>query len=140
VSRLQELSFQVELERMARELGADLFGVADLTSAQDFVCKQGGEHLRRFSRAISIGIRLLDGLVDELYRHEEPGVIYTYKALYNSVNSRLDHVALLLAKRIQERGHQAYPIPASQTMDYRKHIGAISHKNQIMMQRIRYPV
>ncbi|NIO36787.1 epoxyqueuosine reductase, partial [Candidatus Bathyarchaeota archaeon] len=54
---------KIELERTAKELGADLFGVADLTVAQDFICKQGGEHLRRFPRAISIGIRLLDAVV-----------------------------------------------------------------------------
>jgi len=128
VSLLVESSLQIELERMAKELGADLFGVADLTIAQDFVCKQGGEHLRKFSKAISTGIRLLDAVVDELYRHEDPAVIFTYNTLYNSVNSRLDHIALLLAKRIQEKGYQAYPIPASQIIDSSKLIGVISHK------------
>jgi len=121
-------SLKDELEKMAEELGADLFGVADLTVAQNFICEQGGEYLRKFPRAISIGIRLLDAIVDELCNHEDPIVVFTYKALYNSVNSRLDHIALLLAKRIQEKGYQAYPIPASQTIDYRKLIGAFSHK------------
>jgi len=69
VSLLEE-SLKIELEKTAKELGADLFGVADLTIAQVFICKQGGEHLRKFSRAISIGIRLLDAIVDELYNHE----------------------------------------------------------------------
>jgi epoxyqueuosine reductase QueG len=125
---MRESSLQAELERIAKELGADLFGVADLTPAQDFVCKQGGEYLRKFQKAISIGIRLLDAVVNELYRHKEPAVIFTYKALYNSVNSRLDHIALLLAKTIQEKGYQAYPIPASQTIDSKRLIGVISHK------------
>ena len=78
MSSLAESSLQANLERVAKELGADLFGIADLTIAQDFVCKQGGEYLRKFSRAISIGIRLLDAVVDELYRLEEPAVTYTY--------------------------------------------------------------
>lgn len=125
---LVESSLQIELEKMAKELGADLFGVADLTIAHDFVCKQGGEHLRKFSRTISIGIRLLDSVVNELYRHEDPAVIFAYKALWKSVNSRLDHITLLVAKRIQKSGYQAYPIPASQTIDYSKLIGVISHK------------
>lgn len=125
---LLEESLKIELEKTAKGLGADLFGVANLTIAQDFICKQGGEHLRKFSRAISIGIRLLDAIVEELYNHEDPKVIFTYKALYNTVNSRLDHITLLLAKRIQEKGHQAYPIPASQTIDSKKLIGTISHK------------
>jgi len=128
VSLLGESSLQIDLERMAKELGADLFGVADLAFAQDFVCEQGGEHLRKFSRAISIGIRLLDTVVDELYKHEDPSVIFRYKALYNTVNSRLDHVALLLVKRIQEKGYRAYKIPASQIIDSNNLIGVFSHK------------
>jgi epoxyqueuosine reductase QueG len=123
-----ESSLQTDLERIAKELGADLFGIADLTIAQDFMCKQGGEYLGKFSRAISIGIRLLDAVVDELHRHEEPAVTFTYTALYNSVNPHLDHISLLLAKRIQEKGHKAYAIPASQTVDSNKLIGVFSHK------------
>jgi epoxyqueuosine reductase QueG len=125
---LAESYLQTNLERLAKELGADLFGIADLTIAQDFMCKQGGEYLGKFSRAISIGIRLLDAVVDELHRHEEPAVTFTYTALYNSVNPHLDHISLLLAKRIQEKGHKAYAIPASQTVDSNKLIGVFSHK------------
>jgi len=111
---LEEPSIQIKLERTAEKLGADLFGVADLTIAKDFVCRQGGEHLGKFPRAISIGIRLLDAVVDELNRHEDPAAIFTYKALYNTVNSHLDRITLLLAKIIQQNDYQAYPIPASQ--------------------------
>ncbi|UCH03218.1 MAG: epoxyqueuosine reductase [Candidatus Bathyarchaeota archaeon] len=105
-----------------------MFGVADITVAQDFICKQGGESLRKFSYAISIGIRLLDSIVDELHRHKDLTTIFTYKGLYNTVNSRLDHIALLIAKRIQRADYQAYPIPASQSIDSDKLIGVISHK------------
>lgn len=128
VSLSAESSLQTDLERAAKELGADLFGIADLTIAQDFVCKQGGEYLGKFSKAISIGIRLQDAVVDELYRREDPAVTHTYSALYKSVNSRLDHIGLLLAKRIQEKGYKAYAVPASQTVDSNKLIGVFSHK------------
>ena len=119
---------RVELEEKAREQATDLFGVADLAATQDFVCQQGGEHLRQFPKAISVGIRLLDAIVDGLLRHEDPATIFTYRALYNSANSHLDHIALLLAKRIQEEGFLAFPVPASQTIDSEKLIGVISHK------------
>ena len=46
---------QVELEGLAGDLGIDLFGAADLTTASDLVRAQGGEHIARFPRAISIG-------------------------------------------------------------------------------------
>ncbi len=117
-----------ELEGLAGGLGVDLFGVADLSTTHDFVLRQGGERIASFPRAISLGIRLLDAVVDELYRHEEPSAIYSYRGLYNSVNANLDRVALLIAKRLQEAGYQAYPIPASQTIDERRLEGAISHK------------
>jgi len=121
-------SLRIDLQNKARELGADLFGVADLTAAQDFICKQGGGYLRQFPTAVSVGIRLLDAIVDGLLRHEDQATVFTYRALYNSVNSQLDHIALLLAKRIQDEGLAAFPIPASQTIDSEKLVGTISHK------------
>jgi len=125
---LEKIPFQDELEKTAKELGADLFGVADLKDAQDFICNQGGGYLRKFPKAISIGIRLIDAVIDELPRHKERSVIFTYRALYNSINSRLNHIGLLLARRIQKEGFQAYPIPASQIIDYDRLIGAVSNK------------
>ena len=101
---------QDDLEQYAIELGADLFGVADLTLARDFVLAQGGEHIAAYPRAISFAIRLVDGIVNELFRHEDPVAIHTYRGLYNTVNRNLDRISLMIAKRIQEAGFQAYPI------------------------------
>jgi len=122
------LNLQDELRKIAEDQGADLFGVADLTVAHEFVCSQGGEQLKRFPRGISIGVRLLDAVMDELHRHEDPTVVFTYRGLYNTVNSRLDQVALSLSKRVQREGYRAYPILASQTVDSKRLTGAISHK------------
>jgi len=119
---------QAELEGLAGDLGIDLFGAADLATASDFVRAQGGEHIARFPRAISIGIWLLDAVVDELHRHEDLSVIFTYRGLYNSVNASLDRAALMIAKRAQEEGFKAYPIPASQTISAANLEGAFSHK------------
>ncbi|MEM0053441.1 MAG: 4Fe-4S double cluster binding domain-containing protein [Nitrososphaeria archaeon] len=116
------------LENLAKSLGANVFGAADISSALDFVCEQGGQHLRKFSYGISIGIRLLDSIVDELHRRDEATVFYTYRALYNTVNARLDQIAFTLAKYIQDKGYLAYPVPASQIIDQNKLIGVISHK------------
>ena len=125
---LENSSFQADLERIAKQQGTDLFGIADLTIAQSFICHQGGEYLSRFPRAVSIGIRLLDAVIDELHRHDNPSAILTYEGLYYSVNSRLDHTTLLLARRIQEEDYQAYTVPASQTVDPDKLTGVASHK------------
>jgi len=121
-------SLQEELKEMADNLGIILFGAADLTSVRDFVLAQGGEYLAHFPRAVSLGMRLLDAVVDGLIRHEEPSVVYTYRGLYNSANANLDRTALLVAEHIQEAGFKAYSIPASQTVNTRKLAGAFSHK------------
>jgi len=121
-------SLQVALEEFARSLGIDLFGVADLTPTRDFVKMQGGEHIARFPKAISLGTHLVDSVVDELHQHENPSVIYGYRALYNSVNANLDRTAMLVAKKIQDSGFKAYPIPPSQTLNQSRLEGIISHK------------
>jgi epoxyqueuosine reductase QueG len=121
-------SLQEELKNSAKKLGIDLFGVADLEKARDFILAQGGEVIASFPRAISIGMRLQDAVIDELFRHENPSAIYSYSGLYNSVNANLDRSILLIAKKIQEGSFKAYPIPASQTISKVKQEGAISHK------------
>lgn len=117
-----------QLEATASLLEIDVFGIADLTKAKDFIGIQGGTHIGRFPKAISIGIRLIDGIVDELCRHEELTAIYSYKALYNTTNAKLDKAAHSIARVLQQAGFHAYPIPASQTVNPRKLEGAISHK------------
>ncbi|MEM2875506.1 MAG: epoxyqueuosine reductase, partial [Candidatus Bathyarchaeia archaeon] len=93
-----------------------------------FIVAQGGEYLKHFPRAISIGVRLLDAVVDALHRHNDRTALLTYRALYNTVNSRLDQIAFSIAEKIQTDGYRAYPIPASQTVDQERLLGTVSHK------------
>jgi epoxyqueuosine reductase QueG len=122
--------FREELEKYARSMGIDLFGVADLSDNMTHknLLRQGGEHISSYPKAVSMGIRLLDSIVNQLESHEEPSAIFSYRGLYNQANANLDRSAMLIAKKIQEAGYEAYPIPASQTINNRKMEGAISHK------------
>lgn len=120
-------SLQDSLERYARELGVDLFGVADLTPARDFVLAQGGEHIAAYPRAVSFAIHLVDGIVNELSRHEDPVAIHTYRGLYNTVNRNLDRISLMIAKQIQDAGFHAYPV-FNIMINSHKLMGSISHK------------
>ena len=121
-------SLQNSLKKLAEEQGADLFGIADLTSVQEYICDQGGESLHQFSRAISVGIRLLDSVVDKLCHHEDPFVVYAYTSLYTAVNARLNDITLLAAKRLQDYGYHAFPVPASHPFESSLLAGVISHK------------
>ena len=116
-----------ELEGYAKELGAEFFGVADLLPAHDFVLAQGGEYIAAYPQAVSIGVRLVDAVVDELFRHEDPVAIFTYRELYNAVNRTLDRVSLEVAKRIQASNYKAYPI-FNKRIYPQKLMGAFSHK------------
>lgn len=125
---MDESSLYKLVGRIARNSGADLWGVADLWSVQKEVKQQGGEYVGSFPRAVSIGIRLLDAIVDGLKRHDDPTTIYTYRGLYNSVNACLDQIVLKIAREIQNSGFRAFPVPASQTIDKKRFLGAVSHK------------
>jgi epoxyqueuosine reductase len=121
-------SVDQELRGLMEVLGLDLLGVADLRPASEYIRTHFGEHLASYPLGVSIGMRLMDAVVDELQLHEEPWAIYSYRGLYNSVNQNLDRASLLIARRLQREGFRAYPIPASQTIDPRRLMGAFSHK------------
>ena len=53
-----------KLEEFACHWGADLFGVADLEPAREFLSGQGNFPLDRFPRAISVGMPLNDMIVE----------------------------------------------------------------------------
>ncbi len=55
-------------------------------------------------------------------------MIYAYRELCNAVNANLDRTGLLVAKKTQDLGFKAYPIPAAQTLDQNRLEGIISHK------------
>ena len=118
-----------QIQRITEDLGADFFGVADLAPARDEIVAQGGAYLAEYPRSVSIGIALMDAIVDQLpQRDQRPvGLLYKHHA-YDLVNNRLDHIASRIAGALQRAGHRALPVPASQTVDDDRLCGLISHK------------
>ena len=55
-----------KLSSIAREMEADLFGIADLRPVEEFVIAQGGERLGIFSHAVAIGLGLSNTVVNQL--------------------------------------------------------------------------
>ena len=117
-----------EITAYAKSLGADLFGVADLSPARDLILRQGGQHVAGYSRAVSLGIRLLDDVVDQLINHEDLVTISSYRGIYGAVNTALDRAAFLVSKRIQDTGFRSYFVPASSMLNNGKLEGTFSHK------------
>ena len=116
------------LGRLAHSLGADYFGIADLSSAREFIQIQGGERVARYPRAIAIGIRLQDSLVDLLLDKDSEGAMLYRHNSYDVVNLMLDQIGVRIANELQRAGHSAFPVPASRRTDDENICGIVSQK------------
>ena len=117
------------LPAMTRALGADYYGVADLTSAEDFIRIQGGDRVAGYPRTTVMGIRLLDTLVDMVEdRKDRTGAALYRHNSYDVVNAALDAMALLVANTIQREGYRAMPVPASKRASDELIAGIFSQK------------
>lgn len=112
----------------ALSLGADYYGVADLTPAREFIRQQGGDRVAGYPRAIVIGIRLQDSLVDLLPDGDPEGAILYRHNSYDVVNQLLDIISVRIANELQRNGHRAFPVPASKRTDDRTISGIFSQK------------
>jgi epoxyqueuosine reductase QueG len=126
----QAMQLDARIRGNAEDWGADFYGVADLTPARDFILWQGGERLAQYPKAISIGIALLNPIVDGLQKRSDKAVAMEYKHhAYDTVNDLLDNIALCLSSSLQRQGHRALPIPASKRAVVDERVAAIfSHK------------
>jgi len=111
------------LKKFCQGLGINLFGVADISQIKkDFLISE--KILERFDKAISLGVRLSEGILEEI--QDKPTRLYFHH--YRTMNSFLDQIALRLTNLIQDNGFQALPIPASQIIDWEEQKGHLSHK------------
>lgn len=118
-----------ELRSLAMPQGADLYGIADLRPCQVAVIDQGGDLVSGYPFAISVGIRLLDTIVDQVPNRSLMSVRVSYRShAYDVVNDRLDQISSLLAGRLQKEGYRSMPIPASERMDDERICAMFSHK------------
>ena len=119
----------------ARHLGADFFGVADLTPPHvlaHVVSQSGEQGLAQYGRAVSIGIAQAGGIVDFLpkaLQADDPVVAYLYEShIYNILVPRLDAIALHVASILQRQGHRVIPVPGRLSEGRLPHSGFLSHK------------
>ncbi len=111
------------LRKLSRDVGLDLFGVADITEVRsEFRLKK--ELSDSFPWGVGLGRRVLGSVLDDIEDH--PTTLYFHH--YRQLNFFLDRAALVLAAFIQDRGARALPIPASQVIDWDKQQAHLSHK------------
>ncbi len=105
------------------ENGADLFGVADL---KRYESEFTNSLIRKgINLGIVIGVRLSKAILEEIVDHPTP----EYYHHYRQINIFLDQIAIRLTNFIQKKGFSAFPIPASQIVNWEKQKGVISHKH-----------
>ena len=122
------MDLDAQLRTLALSLGADYFGVADLSSAHDFILAQGGERVARYPRAVAIGMVLQDSLVDLLPDKDPEGAILYRHNSYDVVNQMLDQIGVRVANELQRAGYSAFPVPASKRTDDENICGIFSQK------------
>ncbi|MFC1717342.1 4Fe-4S double cluster binding domain-containing protein [Candidatus Poribacteria bacterium] len=117
------------LHEEALALGADYFGVADLSPAYELINELGGQMTAQFPLAISIGVRMPLDIVDQLSRHDDKAVALAYRSHgYDIINIRLNQITSRLSSELQRKGYRSFPIAAAQTVDSEKRYGLFSHK------------
>ena len=126
----EQMELRAKLKKTAEDLGADFFGIANLSTAQEVIEKQWEKAAARFPRAISLGIALPHDIVNQQPHRFSSNVALNYNHhAYKIINQRLDHIASRLSSVIQKEGNRSLPIPATQEVMYNKALyGIFSHK------------
>ena len=112
-----------DVKEFARACGADLVGIADL-SLLEGIETEPADLLEGYSTAVSMAVRLADGIMDTIVDRPTP----IYQQHYLKVNALLDDIAVRVSQLIQQEGGKALPIPASQLLDTERWRSYISHK------------
>lgn len=115
---------RLEIENIAKAGGARFFGVADLKPARDYIEEYYGPELLHLERAVVMAIPYPVAVVNQLQK----GPTHTYLYYYKILNTSLDDMAFKIALHLQEKGYEAFPIPASQRVTEDKLGGIFSHR------------
>jgi epoxyqueuosine reductase QueG len=113
-----------KLKTFALEQGIALFGVADISSIRNTFHIVPQENIVELNRGLCMAVRLSDAILEGLA--DRPNLLYKHH--YREANELLDTVAFRVVTLIQEWGHRALAVAASQTIDWRLQISHLSHK------------
>jgi len=110
------------IERIKNSLKNDRVTLVGFTNTRDL--ETFGE-IDLLPFAISIGIKLSDMVLKTV--SDRPSLIYKHH--YRIINNHLDFAALRLTRFLEDSGHKALPIPASQLIDWERQLGHLSHRD-----------
>ncbi|TET74270.1 MAG: epoxyqueuosine reductase [Candidatus Heimdallarchaeota archaeon] len=125
---ISEFITSEEIRLCLESRDAALAGIAD-TSYLNETFGFSKKELKKYPRAISIGIQLSDEIIDNI----REGPTEEYAEHYRDVNMKLDYLAEFLAERLREKDFLALPIPASKRYDRKKLAAEFPHKTAAIL-------
>ena len=125
---ITELITSEEIKQCLQTRGAAIAGIAD-TSYLKKTFGFSRKELKKYPRAVSIGVQLSDEIIDSI----SEGPTKEYAQHYRDKNSELDYLAEFLSERIREKGFVALPIPASKRYDQKKLAAIFPHKTAAIL-------
>jgi epoxyqueuosine reductase QueG len=126
--KVKETALAKELEKFSRQRGADLFGVADLALAKDFIASQCPPAIANFPRAVSLGMQLNNSIVDQHDPNEPRRQSLYWHHVYEVVTPALDFLAYEVTRWLTAQGFRAFPVPGSTPYNFNELKGIFSHK------------
>jgi epoxyqueuosine reductase QueG len=125
----EEIMMNRRIERIARREEISVVGFADIRPYARELVAFGGDIVRGYPYAISIGIALPRQIVDGLRERNNPNNASLYRChAYDTINTRLDLAASLICSFLSREGYRALPIPAAERTDIANAIPTVSHK------------
>ena len=97
-------TLQTDIKKLAQECGADICGFCDLE-------KSPLPQMPTFRYAVSIGVKLSDAVLKTI----DNAPSFMYFQHYRAANTVLDGIAFRISRFLEQTGHNAFPVAASQS-------------------------
>ncbi|MHA1243043.1 MAG: 4Fe-4S double cluster binding domain-containing protein [Candidatus Heimdallarchaeota archaeon] len=116
------------IKKSLKGKGAAIVGIADIkTISETFGFEE--KEFRKYSRAISIGVRLSDEIINGIIN----GPTEAYAEQYRVMNAKLDELAKGFEKELVDKGFNALAIEASKRYDQKKLAARFPHKTAAIL-------
>ncbi len=114
-----------KIESFCKENDIDYYGVSDLSEVSDYIHNTCPGYISNYPKAISLGIKLPDGLLDNL---DDPAAEMNYLDAYFIINDDLNVLAFKISKMVEKENYNTLPVLASVTTSNEKLCSLFSHK------------
>ncbi len=110
------MEINADLKKLILDLGASDVGFADISVFD----------IKGYDKAVSITVKMLDSIVDEI----KNAPTYEYYAHYKAVNELINHITLRTSLYLEKLDYYARPVSASQSTGNREdYTSSFSHKS-----------